>query len=386
MKSLIVCSFRGIIFYPLAYALEFGDGRKFDLVIANGQKLPLQVCEYLTSIGINVIDLELAKENQYESILVQPYQDFSNHLNFLSSFNFKNISYYSDALRNGMYSLVGIDERANEFIYFGFELIEETFLDNLTARQMQIPRTVVSFEAIRETWVKLGLCMDLKFDSEILNPEDLLIVMRHWGRSPNYPFQDGKKLEDYLLLEMENWPTSRRVVIKEHPWLETDELFYETLRSGIQRMWGSQLYFWSDLFPVPEGFPELGSPEYALWSTKQSLGNFYAFDGSLNSLVALVSPTTSIQYPNPVIFDQFFKFKSISNLVLEQTTWQKGFVSDLRAKPKNHKIVVKTSGVPYEKMISKMSLFEQASSVLKGEVSNQSYLLSKIIRLKHKFF
>jgi len=59
-NNLIVCMSRGIIFYPLAYALEFGDGRKFDLVIANGQKLPLQVCEYLTSIGINVIDLELA--------------------------------------------------------------------------------------------------------------------------------------------------------------------------------------------------------------------------------------------------------------------------------------------------------------------------------------
>ena len=47
-KSLIICMSRGIIFYPLAYVLEFGKRREFDIVIASGHKLPEQTLEYLS--------------------------------------------------------------------------------------------------------------------------------------------------------------------------------------------------------------------------------------------------------------------------------------------------------------------------------------------------
>ena len=48
---------RGIIFYPLAYVLEFGKGQEFDFVIADRKKLPEQTREYLRSLGVTVIDL-----------------------------------------------------------------------------------------------------------------------------------------------------------------------------------------------------------------------------------------------------------------------------------------------------------------------------------------
>ena len=358
-KNLIVCKLRGIIFYPLAYVLEFGKGREFDFIIANGQKIPEQTREYLRSLGVTVIDLESAKKKTYDSIFLQPYQDFHEHLKFLNNFKFKSISYYSDALRNGMYSLVGIDKRTVEFIYFGFELIEQTFVENLDASQLKIPRTVVNFESIRRIWIELGQAMGLDSSSDLLKPDDLLIVMRHWGQDPMYPIREGKKLEDYIWNEMQKWPKRKRVIIKPHPWLEHDKSIYETLKFRLEESWGSTLYFWNDLFPVPDDFPELGSPEYVLWTCNQNLGNFFSFDGSLNNLVALVSSGTSIQYPDPAIFGDLFENGLITNLVSEQIAWQKKFAKELFNQPKPSNIVIETSGVPYEKIISKMSLLAQ---------------------------
>jgi hypothetical protein len=366
-NNLVICLSRGILFYPLAYVLEFGKGREFDFIIANEQKLPEKTLEYLRSLGVTVIDLESAKKKCYDSIFLQPYQDFHLHQKFLNNFKFKNISYYSDALRNGMYSLVGIDKRAVEFIYFGFELIEQTFVENLDASQLKIPRTVVNFESIRRIWIELGQVMELDSTSDFLKPDDLLIVMRHWGQAPMYPIREEEKLEDYIWNEMQKWPKSKRVIIKPHPFLEHDKSIYETLKFRLQESWGSALYFWDDLFPVPNNFPELGSPEYVLWAGNQNLGNFFAFDGSLNNLVALASSSTSIQYPDPAIFGNLFENGLITNLVSEQIAWQKKFARELINQPKPRNIVIETSGVPYEKIISKMSLLAQQKGSLKRE-------------------
>ena len=158
-----------------------------------------------------------------------------------------------------MYSLMGMDERVNEFIYFGFELIEQTFVENLDASQLKIPRTVVNFESIRRIWIELGQVMELDRSSDSLKTDDLLIVMRHWGRTPMYPIREGEKLEDYIWNEMEKWPKSKRVIIKPHSFFEHDKSIYETLKFRLKESWGSSLYFWDDLFPVPDNFPELGS-------------------------------------------------------------------------------------------------------------------------------
>jgi len=350
---------RRILFYPLSYVLEFGRGRKFDLAIANGEKLPEKTYRFLESIGVAIVDIEVAKNNKYNSILLQPYHDFQDHLKFLGCFNFEKISYFSDALRNGMYSLPNLDKRTIEFIYFGFELIEETFLENLDSSQIEIPRIIVSFESIRKIWVGLGQSMELDISTDRLKPDDLLVVMRHWGHTDLYPFRDGKKLEDYLWLEMQTWPKSRRVIIKRHPWLNSDQGVYESLRVRLDEAWGSTLHFWEDLFPVPDNFPELGSPEYVLWASKQNLGTVFAFDGSLNNLFSYLYPMTSIRYPELMKYCNFFKYRATSNLVLEQVTWQIQLASELAQQPESNKIAIRTSGISYEKVISKLSFLYQ---------------------------
>jgi hypothetical protein len=157
------------------------------------------------------------------------------------------------------------------------------------------------------------------------------------------------------------------VIIKPHPFFEHDKSIYETLKFRLKESWGSSLYFWDDLFPVPDNFPELGSPEYVFWKGNQNLGNFFAFDGSLNNLVALVSSATSIHYPDPAKFHDLFKNGLITNLVSEQITWQKKFARELINQPKHSNLVIETSGVPYEKIISKLSLLAQQEGSLKRD-------------------
>jgi hypothetical protein len=355
-RDLIVCMSRGMSIYALAYVLEYGRDQEFDLVIANGELIPRKAEEFFITLGVRTILMDEAIRGNYGKVFLQPYQSFARHTDFLNQFNFKEISYYSDALRNGMYSLISIDKRVTEFVYFGFELAEKTFLENLDPEQQKTPKVVVSLKSIEEIWIKLSILYGLADQVNILGPDDCLIAMRHWGSSPQYEFLPEKSLGEYLCLEMSNWGTSKRVILKSHPWMKDDESFNRSLKLHFEKMGGSTFQLWEDLFLVPKDFPELGSPESMLWLSKQNLGSFFGFDGSLNTLVKLQSPTTSIQYPNPAIYNNFFRFPSTSNLVLEQIAWQKVLAEEFEKNSRKSKTLVVTSGVPYEKTISRMSL------------------------------
>jgi hypothetical protein len=162
-KNLVICTSRAITIYFLAWAREYGAGREFDLIVSNGDTLPNRYISLLAENGITCVEKNFAQDQTYESLILQPYESFDSHRNLLSMLSFKKIIYFSDCLRNGMFSFPKLDPRTSEFIYFGFELIESSFIDNLTIDQQNISRSIVSVKNIRRTWNDLlGLYSDSK--------------------------------------------------------------------------------------------------------------------------------------------------------------------------------------------------------------------------------
>jgi hypothetical protein len=365
-KSLAICMSRAVTIYFLAWVREYGSGREFDLIVSSNQTLPNRYINLLSENGITCVETGFAQDQTYENLILQPYEGFASHENLLEKFNFKKIIYFSDCLRNGMFSFPKLDPRTSEFIYFGFELVESAFIDNLTSNQRNISRSIVSVENISSTWNELlGLYSEFE-SASIMQQNDLLITMRHWGMAPQYTLlQDN--LQDYLLEEFDGYERINRVIYRGHPWVHLD------FDSNINRHLSNSLRFankaefvrWEDLFKQNIEFPELTSPEGEIWKSEHQLGLFFGFDGSLNTLVNLRCPQTEIIYPKKEIYKKYFKYEKSTNLVSEQVQWQKDLAAQMKNSIELSKICIATSGRYYEKLI--IELIRQGGDGLVAE-------------------
>ena len=199
-KNLALCMSRAVTLYFLAWVREFGSNREFDLIVSNNDALPVRYVKYLQQNGIYCVERQFAQEQKYDSIVLQPYEGITFSKNVLSEFSFDNVVYFSDCLRNGMYSFPNLDSRTSELVYFGFELHEESFNDNLSSDQKFLKRSIVSFDAIRNTWIDILKLYPEAYSRPIMNKNDFLLVMRHWGSAPHYPF----KKENLQVIEKES--------------------------------------------------------------------------------------------------------------------------------------------------------------------------------------
>jgi len=355
-KNLVICTSRAITIYFLAWAREYGAGREFDLIVSNGDTLPNRYISLLVENGITCVEKKFAQDQTYESLILQPYESFDSHRNLLSMLSFEKIIYFSDCLRNGMFSFPKLDPRTSEFIYFGFELIESSFIDNLTLDQQNISRSIVSVKNIRRTWNDLlGLYSDSK-STPIMQKDELLIAMRHWGSTPIYTLKQDN-IQNYLIEELESCQKINRVIYRGHPWMDLDSNL--NIRGHLSKFLKFskkvEVVCWEDLFELNIEFPELTSPEGEFWKSEHQLGQFFGFDSSLNTLVNIRYPQTEVIYPSREIYKKYFKYAKSTNLVSEQVRWQKDLSVQMKASIDLSKICVDTSGQYYEKFITELA-------------------------------
>ena len=358
-QNLLVCMSRAMFVYALSYVLHFGQGQRYDVLIANNDVMPKFTSDYLASNGLTFVTTHEASSKKYSRLLIQPYQNFAGHREYLRQFSFDHISYYGDGLRNGMYSLPSLDKRTDELVYFGYELHEKAFYENLDQSQVEIPKKVVDFDYIKNAWNVLRSLAGITSNFPVLSSGDLLIAMRHWGFDHDiYAFKGSQNLIEYLSLESKDWEIPSRIIIKSHPWTGAGNGQVEALKTLYESRWGVDVIVWEEMFNPLDNFPELTSPEAVLWSNNQNLGYFFGFDSSLNNLMAYVSPETTIYYPKESIFQHYFARKASSSLVVEQINHQKAFSKAIFAEKKSGHIVIETSGSSFERMFSKISILE----------------------------
>ena len=346
---------RNLALYFLAYVQEFGQNRTFNLLIMDGNNFPEGYEGYLANLNVTTISLDQATTHRYKKIFLQPYQNFATHKELLNNFSFESISYFSDALRNGMYSFPSLDLRADELIYFGFELYEKSFYENLDSKQKKMEKKIVSPDMIRKVWVDMTKLSNRKKSSS-LKSDDLLIAMRHWGTKPTYTFGE-EGVHRYLEEEFAELPPLKRIILRDHPWVGPNSLIRESLLNLTSSHSGLQLFLWEDLFPVQEDFSELSSPEGEFWNNDHELGYFFGFDGSLNNLLQICSPKTQVIYPNFEIFEKYFHYKKTTDLVAEQVRWQKVYAQKISQGNISSEIRIETDGRGYEKLITEIGIW-----------------------------
>ena len=351
-RNLAICMTRTMTIYFLAWVREFGAGMNFDLVVSNGHPLPERYIDLLARNGVICVDAKLAQEKKYEKIVLSPYEGFASHKNLLAKFHFEHIVYFSDGLRNGMFSFPKLDHRASELVYFGFELFEQAFDDNLMSNQHSLPRFIVPVETIRRTWCDLLDRYPENVDSPIMQKNDLLIAMRHWGNQPHYTFREDN-LHDYLQEELVGLQSVGRVIYKAHPWmpLDLDIKIRMNLQETLNLSGDIELVFWENLFETNSEFPELSSPEAEFWKSSHELGFFYGFDSSLNNLVKLRCSSAKLIYPSENIYKKYFEFEKSVHLVSEQINWQKDLADQIEQGFDLSTVKIFTGGLPYEKLI-----------------------------------
>ena len=145
-QNLAICMSRAMSIYFLAWVRQFGVRRNYDLIISNGDTLPEEYLKFLEKHGIKPVETYFAQKQNYERIVLQPYEGFGAHKKILDQYSFKKITYFSDSFRNGMFSFPKLDRRTTELVYFGFELFESAFDDNLNSSQKEITRSIVSID------------------------------------------------------------------------------------------------------------------------------------------------------------------------------------------------------------------------------------------------
>ena len=117
-NNLAICMSRAMSIYFFAWVRQFGDGRNFDLIISNGDTLSEEYLRFLEKHGVKCVDPCFARTQNYECIVLQPYEGFGAHKKILDQYSFNTITYFSDSFRNGMYSFPKLDCRTTELVYF----------------------------------------------------------------------------------------------------------------------------------------------------------------------------------------------------------------------------------------------------------------------------
>ena len=359
-QNLAICMSRVMSIYFLSWVKQFGSEKNFDLIISNGDTLPEEYKVFLEKYGIKCVDKFFAQKQNYETIVLQSYEGFGSHKQILEQYSFKKITYFSDAFRNGMFSFPKLDNRTTELVYFGFELFESAFNDNLNSGQKDIVRSIVSTECIKNTWLELTKLYPRQNQGFYMDKRDLLIAMRHWGIHPQYALKSDN-LEFYLEEEIENQTGLNRIIYRRHPWMasDLDSRVKSHLCHVAKFSKDIELVSWEELLNENVDFPELTSPEAQFWLTDHNLGKFFGFDGSLNTIVKLRCPEVEIIYPNKEIYKKYFEYEKSINLVEEQINWQKDLSHQLSVSEELTEVKVFTSGQFYEKLIYEIGCQER---------------------------
>jgi len=354
--NLIVCPTRIFAVSMLAYIEQFGFGRKFEILIADGSTANRDLELIAQDFGAVFVSPEKAKDQFYHELLIHSFFKFDAQIAYQQSFHFTSLTYYSDGLRNGFYALPPLDPRLQKLIYFGFRLEEDSFESSIPRSLSAINRETVSFTSIEKIWNKIQNSGP-EIDRFTFRSSDFLLVMRYWGMpGPGYQFSENLNILDYLKEEFLEIPNFNRLIFRLHPWFD-----HKITKQDLQKLVGDEVevIIWEDIFQVHCALPEVNEPESVIYRNTQSPGLFFGFDSSLNILVAEKWPTTQIIWPDPKKYSKYFLMQRSSDIVHEQIQMMQKYELQSRG---SEGIELKVGGHGISNMLSSVALLEGMNS------------------------
>jgi hypothetical protein len=334
----------------LAYIKQFGFGRQFKILIANGAEATHELEQLAQRLGAEFIAPEEIHLETYEELLIHSYFKFDLQISYIASIKFKYLTYYSDGLRNGLYGLPTLDARLHKLIYFGFKLREESFESCVPQSLKEVESETVTFNTIENIWHEIheSTTGSVPF---FFRETDLLLVMRYWGMpGPYYQFSEDLNILDYLKEEFSELPTFNRLIFRPHPLFD-----HKITKHDLQILLGDQIevVMWEEVFQVDSSLSEISEPESIIYNNKQSPGLFFGFDSSLNILVAEKWSNTRIIWPDRYKYSKYFLLHRSSEVVHEQIRMMQEF---LHYSSESEVVELDVAGYGISNIISSMSL------------------------------
>ena len=365
--NLIICKTRLSLIYILAYIRKSKTEQFYELVI--DEKISEKLMNYLENNKIKIIDKKDISKTKYYKLIINSYDNFIEQNQIIGSVNFTKIVFYSDLLRNGMYSFPQWRFKVDELVYFGFWLREKSFEDYLESNS-EPKITIIKMTEIETVWKDL---INYFGKINIVNKSlqrSSLIVMRYWGEmKPNYTFKEQLNINNYLIEEIQSQNFGERIVIRSHPWAKEggNQIKYREIEQSVAK----KIYDWNHVFDPIVEFPELNSPESLIWQNKFLFENYFGFDSSLNILVGLKNTKTKIYFPQKNIYEKYFIKPAITNKVTEQIYLQKKCIKLFRQLPIKQTKEVITPGWYYQNLITEINL-DQLDAINKARLSQVS--------------
>jgi hypothetical protein len=316
--KLIICPSRLFVVYLLAYLNKYQDDSEYEIHVLGSVNIPNELIDLGNSYNCRFVSEAEALCKVYEEVICHSSFQVDPFITLNSRIEYRAMTLYADGLRNGFYTNAQIDDKITKLIYFGFILRDSSFDEGISSRLRSMESRVVSMQDIGLIWKKLA--------SKVLDTKnfqfksgDLLLVMRYWGKEgTQYAFKESDNISTYLSEEMKFARSYSRVIIKSHPWFNTqlNELDLKLVFSE-----GVEVVTWEDIAPPSSDFPELVEPESVLWNSINSPDYFFGFDSTLNILVGQLHPRTHILWPTKALYSKLFDLPRSSRIVGDQVSW-----------------------------------------------------------------
>jgi hypothetical protein len=351
--KLVLCPSRTFAVYLLAYIQEFGEGKKFHMIVSGVREVPAELLNLGSKVNTEFVSQEQIEGVAYEELIMHSYALWHKQSEFISGIDFNSMSFYSDGLRNGFYGLPSLNNKLEKLIHFGFMLREKSFELLTQNGKEDLQRQVVSWHQLKKTWLQL-LGTSNKTSHSNFMEDDLVVTMRHWSMEslPFYRFKELNSVHDYLKSELTNLGGIKRVIFRSHPWF--DDQFSH---SDLVEVFGSdvEIVTWENVFTPNLDFPELTQPEAVFWQTNQGPGFFFGFDSSLVLLVSQEFKETEILWPDRRNYAPYFHTKASVELVDEQIQWMRQ-IAKLNLNINSKVAEVDVDGFPMASLVTTMML------------------------------
>jgi len=348
--NLIVCHNRSFAVYLMAYIKEFGEKREFEVFIKGEPQIPIELRTVALSLNARFVSKQEIYKKTYSELIIDSFFDFGLQTSIISKIQFRDLSLFTDGLRNGFHSLPTVDLRLSKLIYFGVMLHEEAFENGLPRQLEKLRREVVPFDCIQSIWHSLQ-CFNSEVNSLEFESSDLLLVMRYWAMpAGHYQFRAQKKMTDYLSEELAKLPDVGRLIYRAHPLIN-----HQIEKGDLSKFMGDQveIVLWEEFCKPQRQFIEIGEPESVIYGSSNGPGQFFGFDSSLNVLVSKKWPDTKIIWPDSSRYNEYFETRRSTKVVDETISWMKGFESQSK-KPDTGVIELSIDGSAMSDVISGM--------------------------------
>jgi hypothetical protein len=327
--KLVICPSRLFVIYLLAYLNKHRGDSEYEILVLGLVSIPKELIELGNSYNCQFVSEVEVLRKVYEEVIchssfqADPFYDLVNRIKY------RQMTLYADGLRNGFYANSQVDDKVTRLIYFGFILRDESFDEGISSKLRNIELCVVGMQDIGLIWNKLSSQVfngvDFQFKSG-----DLLLVMRYWGKEgTQYTFKELASILDYMSEEVKFAKNYSRVIIKSHPWFNT-QLEGMDLKHVFSA--GIEVVTWEDIVPSSIDFPELVEPESILWNSINSPDYFFGFDSTLNILIGQLHPRTQILWPTKALYSKLFDMPRSSRIVDDQVSWMQEYLLKITEK------------------------------------------------------